>query len=368
MDDKKLSLSIVHDFFLEYAGAEKCTEAISDLYPQAPVFSFAENKNVNTFLQNRTTKPLLNWFSHLKNNHRFYLPLYPIFTQFIRPKSKIIISSSYAFAKNIPKRKDQIHICYCHTPARYLHGFSEMYVQEQNKIPKSMLRSIIEHLRKWDIEKSKDVDYFIATCKNVQNRIKKYYNRESTIIHPFVDTNKFTPKGEKENYYLYVGRLALPYKRVDIVIQACNILGRNLKIIGSGRDMDYLKELGGNTIEFLGSINDEKIVAGYMQKAKAVIFPSQDDFGIVPLEAQACGTPVIGYGYGGIKETVKDGKTGHFFYNQTTKSLVQAINNFEKREFNFLECRKNSLRFEKTIFQEKINQYIINQNIKNCVN
>lgn len=350
---------LTHDFLQYYGGAEKVLEAISELYPEATIYTIDYNpKNVKFLKDKKLKSTIASYLPLIKTHHNIYFPLYPFLINQLNPKSDIIISSSYAFIKNIKKSKNQLHICYCHTPARFLHGFEDSYLSKQNLLIRTVLKPIIKSMRKWDINGSKNVNYFIATCKNVQQRIKKYYNRDSVIISPFVDTKKFQLGKNKENYYLFVGRLVLPYKKADLAIKAFNTLNLPLLIIGDGRDADYLKKIANKNIKFLGSINEENMLAKYYQKAKAVIFPSFDDFGMVPLESQSTGTPVIAFAKGGALETVIEGKTGHFFSEQTPESLIKAVKEFETMKFDPKTIRKNALKYDKEIFKKKIKSFV----------
>jgi glycosyltransferase involved in cell wall biosynthesis len=357
--------TLVHDFLQYYGGAEKCLEAISEIYPKAPIYAIDYNiKNVRFLNKRKVKSTIAKYFPFVKRYHNLYFASYPKIVNSMKIRSKLIISSSYAFVKNIKKTKKQLHICYCHTPARFLHGFEDSYLAKQHLMIRLVLKPIIKSMRNWDIDSSKNVDYFIATCKNVKDRIKKYYNRDSVIINPFVDTKKFQLEKKKGDYYLFVGRLVLPYKKADLAIRAFNKLGKPLKLVGDGRDSRYLKKIAKGNIEFIGAKNDTKSLAKLYQKAKAVIFPSFDDFGMVPLEAQSCGTPVIAFAKGGALETVIEGKTGHFFYKQTPESLIKAVKEFEKMKFNPKKCRNNVLTYDKEIFKRKIKKFV-DEKVKN---
>ncbi len=349
---------LIHDFLLNYGGAEKCAEAIAEIFPRAPIHTIAWNPKNVPFASNRIIPTIADGFPCVRKRYHIYIPLYPFIAYTIHPKGDIIISSFFAFCKGFKKRKGQLHICYCHCPPRFLYDFPDSLYARQPWLLRVLLRPIILALRWWDIRSAKNVDYFITTSKSVQARIKQWYKRDAIVIHPFVDTQKFSLRNRKRSYYLFVGRLALPYKKADVAVQAFNKLGLPLVVVGDGRDRKFLESMAKPNIRFIGAIHDEKKLADYYQGAKAVIFPSYDDFGMVPIEAQACGTPVIAYVKGGALETVIEGKTGHFFTPQTSDALAKAVKEFEKMRFTPKDIRKNALRFDKKVFQKKIKRFI----------
>ncbi|MFH1134350.1 MAG: glycosyltransferase [Nanoarchaeota archaeon] len=239
---------------------------------------------------------------------------------------------------------------------RYAWDLREEYLARESPVLRPFIRLFLDYLREWDRKGSKGVDYFIANSRNVQQRIWRCYHRKSTVIYPPVDTSYFTLKGKKEDYYLVVSRL-IEYKKNDMVIEAFNRLGKRLVIVGTGRDMDRLKKMAKPNITLTGFISDKKM-REYYRHAKGFIFPQLEDFGITSVESQACGTPVIAFAKGGALETVIEGKTGHFFHEQTPEALIKAITEFEKMTFDPKACRRNALRFDKRIFKRKIKAFV----------
>jgi glycosyltransferase involved in cell wall biosynthesis len=271
-----------------------------------------------------------------------------------------VLSSSSGWAKGIRVPKDTVHINYCHTPARFLWIEEKSYVNDE--LPaffrpfKFVVRLILSALRRWDYRAAQRVDYFIANSENTKQRIQKYYKRESHVIHPFVNTELFYPTVEKENYFLLAGRLQA-HKRADIVIKAFNELQLPLKISGTGRSVEKLKSIAGPTIQFLGRVSDEELRDLY-SGAQAYIFPQEEDFGIMPLEAMACGTPVIAYGKGGALETVTNGKTGLFFDSQEPVQVIKAIKNFQNMRFSSEDLFERAQQFTKIVFEQKIQNFV----------
>jgi len=359
-----MKIALVHDWLTGMRGGEKVLEALCEIFPSADIYTLVyikgsvskiiESKKIYTsFLQN---------FPNVEKYYRYYLPLMPFaIEQFDLSGYDLVISSSHCVAKGVKVGKNTLHICYCHTPMRYIWDMYEVYFGKDSRanfVTKILMKVLRKPLQNWDINSSKNVNYFVANSFNVKERIKRIYNREAEVVYPPVDTDFFVPSLEsKKDYYLTVSAFA-PYKKINIVIEASNELGFPLKIIGSGQQEDYLKSLAKNkNIEFLGWVENEKL-RYYYQNAKALIFPAEEDFGIVPVEAQACGTPVIAYKKGGALETVVEGETGIFFEEQTPQSVIKAIEKFEKMSFDKQKIRNNALKFSKQVFVEKIKSLV----------
>lgn len=364
-----MKVAFVHEFLTQFGGAERVLLALLEIFPDAPVYTMIYNKektgsyfskyNIRTsYLQNM---PLA------KEKSRWYLALMPnAIESFNLSQYDLVLSDASAFAKGVKTNKNTYHICYCHTPTRYLWSDRETYLKSQN-IPwpvHMIVPLVLDILKKWDYKAAQRPDRMIANSNYIKARIKKYYNRDADVIYPFVDDDKFTKPSKKEDYYLIAGRL-VPYKRYDIAIEAFNkmpdkklyVAGSNI-LAGSGAKYTKLEEMAtSKNIKFLGRVSDEKLASLY-KKAKAYIFPSEEDFGITPLEAMAAGTPVIAYNAGGAKETVIQGKTGVFFNKQNSESLLEAIDKFETMDFEYTNLINQAKKFSKDNFKKNIINYI----------
>ena len=374
MDNKK-KVAIVYDRVNKWGGAERVLLALHEIFPNAPLYTAVYDskkapwasvfpKVVPSFLQKIPT---------LRNHHELLGAFTPIaFETLDLTGTDLVISVTSEAAKGIITRPPTKHICYCLTPTRYLYSGYEDYLQNPpsklNWIPfyKQVSKPFLSYARCWDQVAAQRPDKYVAISTAVQKRIKKYYKRDSTIIFPPVDINKFksqnlkakiTSKNSKiENYYLMVGRL-VPYKRVDLAIRAFNKLGDKLVVVGTGSEEKYLRSIAKENIEFKGFVSDEKVVS-YFQNAKAFIYPQEEDFGITAVEARAAGCPVIAYKAGGVLDTVIDGKTGIFFDEQSVESLKNAILRFRTLKFDKAEVVKNANRFSKERFQKEFLDFV----------
>jgi len=356
-----MRVALVHDYLNQYGGAERVLEALVELFPSAPIYTLIyDSKITDRILPGRKIRAsFLQKIPLIKSHHRFFPPLMPLAVEkFDLSNYDLVISDSAAFIKGIITKPETIHICYCHTPIRYAWDDSHKYIREFNMplLAKIFVPLFMNYLRLWDREAAYRVDKFICNSNFVAQRIKKYYKQEATVIYPPVDTREFVPGREIGDYFLMVGRL-LVYKRFDIAIEVFNRLELPLKIIGDGPEMKKLKRLANWNIEFLGELPSDKLKE-YYQRCRALIFPQEEDFGIVALEAMACGRPVIAYRGGGALESVKEKKTGLFFNEQTVNSLVEAVKNFNFSKFNPQIIRDHALKFDKEIFKKKIKEFI----------
>jgi glycosyltransferase involved in cell wall biosynthesis len=290
--------------------------------------------------------------------YKYYFMLYPIaFERFDLSEYDVVLSSSSAYAKGIKIRSGQLHICYCYTPARFIWRYED-YVSKENIAPflKQFLPFLLEPLKKWDLSNNRTIDYFVAISAAIAGRIERIYGRPSVIIYPPVETAYFRPSGIDGDYYLIVSRLNA-YKRLDLAVGAFNELDLPLKIVGDGPARQQLERQARPNIEFLGRRSDED-VKRLLAECRALIFPGEEDFGIVPLEAMASGRPVIAFRAGGAVETISDGETGIFFEEPSARSLVNAVNRFKFTVFNKEKLRRQALKFDKKVFQEKIGRLI----------
>ncbi|WAM36292.1 glycosyltransferase [Caldicellulosiruptor acetigenus] len=360
-----MKIAIVHEWLTNLAGSEKVVLELRKIFPEAPIYTLVYNekklgkyfKDCTIITSNLQKNPLA------KVKHQLFFNYMPkAFESFDLSEFDLIISSSSAFAKGVITPPNSLHICYCHTPPRYIWDMFHEYMKDYNFIIKKYLEKSFHNLRIWDSVAANRVDYFIANSNYVANRIRKYYKRESKVIYPPVDTEFYVPSSKKEigNYYLIVSRL-VSYKRIDIAVDAFNQLNEKLIIVGEGPELKKLKSLAKKNIEFLGYQSEDTIRELY-QHCKALIFPGIEDFGIVPVEVQACGRPVIAFKKGGVVETVEENKTGIFFEKQNSEGLKEAINRFERNieMFDSAYIRRHAEKFSAERFRQEISDYVNN--------
>lgn len=356
-----MRVALVHDYLLQYGGAERVLESFCEIFPNAPIFTIAHNPQMtsNFFKNHKIHTSCLQKFPFIKSNHRLFPLLMPlVIEQFDFSAYDLVISSSHSYAKSIITPPHVKHITYCHTPMRYVWDDCHRHLKEfhYNALIKPFIPLGLNYLRLWDSASSDRPDYYIANSHFVAQKIKKYYRQDAEVIYPPIGIDNFHIQPDIQNYFLIVGR-ALPYKKFDIAVKAFNKLKLPLKIIGKGPEIKYLKKIANNNIEFLGHL-DDTTVSKYYAQCQAFIMSAEEDFGITPLEAMASGRPVIAYRGGGALETIIDGKTGIFFNQQTPKSLINAIKQFQSTTFDSLAIRQHTEKFHKSIFQHNIKQYI----------
>ncbi len=364
-----MRIAIVHDWLTGMRGGEKCLEVFCELFPDATVFTLLHIKgSVSAVIENMDIRT--SYIQNLPGSERHYRQFLPFFPSAIQSFDltgyDLILSSSHCVAKGIRKPEKAVHICYCYTPMRYAWRFFDEYFSDEPPLKRWLISRVIQSLKKWDLKTNKTVDYFIAISDNVKNRILEYYSRESTVIYPPADVDSHTAGNGDESFYLIVSAL-VPYKRVDIAVRAFNENGKRLVIIGKGPEQEELKKASKSNIEFLGWASEEDL-DGYYAGCRALIFPGLEDFGIVPVEAQAYGKPVIAFAAGGVLETVVPFKdeagssspTGVFFDDQHPDSLNGAIEIFEKEKGRFLPAaiRANAVRFSRDRFKQEIDGYV----------
>lgn len=355
-----MKVAIVHDWLVTNAGAEKVLRSIVNLYPDAELFSlvdFLSEEERNSIIDGKKVHTsFIQTLPYAKKHFRNYLPLFPkAIESFDLSAYDLIISSSWAVAKGVKKSPNQLHVCYCHTPIRYAWDLYEEYTKELPWIKKIMVQNILKYIRKWDLETVNRVDHFIANSKFVQERIKRIYNRESTVIYPPVDIDKFVLYEAKEDYYLTASRL-VPYKKTKLIVEAFNEMpDKKLVVIGSGEEYETIKKISKSNIEVLGYQSDEVLIST-MQKSKGFIYAAIEDFGIIPIEAMACGTPVIALNEGGTKETVINLTTGIHFEEQTQISIINAVEWFEALDFNYSVIRNEASKY--THFEQELQSFI----------
>lgn len=363
-------IALVHDWLTTYVGGERVLEQMIDLYPQSDVFSSIDIlvDAERGFLRGK--RPITTFAQHvplMRKHYRNFLPLLMLaIEQLDVSEAELVISSSASIAKGVLTGPDQLHIAYVHSPMRYAWDLQHQYLRDAGLTsgPRAMLaRWLLHKARVWDARTANGVDHYVANSEFIARRIWKEYRREATVIHPPVDVAGFALREDKDDFYLSASRL-VPYKKVATIVEAFRALpGRRLVVVGDGPDMKKVKAAAGRNVEVIGH-QPTAVLRDLMQRAKAFVFAAQEDFGIAPVEAQACGTPVIAYGRGGALETVRGGDqvmpSGVFFDAQTPAAIVAAIDEFERRSANFLPqaCRDSALRFGVDVFRERFSAFV----------
>ena len=358
----ELKVAIVHDWLVQNAGAEKVLRALIDIYPEADIFSlvdFLSDEERAVVLYGKHAKTsFIQKLPYAKKHFRNYFPLFPMAIEsFDLSSYDLIISSSWAVAKGVKKHKNQQHISYCYTPIRYAWDLYDEYTENLKPLKKLFVKTTLSYIRKWDIKTLDRVDCFIADSKFVQERIKRIYNRDSVVIYPPVDTDNFRFEPNKEDFYLSASRL-VPYKKTKLIVEAFNEMSdKKLLVIGSGEEYEVIKKIAKDNVSVLGFCSDE-ILRGYMQRAKAFVYAAVEDFGIVPIEAMACGTPVIALNDGGTAETVIDNVNGVHFQKQTKEDIINAVYKFESLKFNLEDISKDAQHYCTSRFKDEIKEFI----------
>lgn len=366
-------VAIVHYWFVSHRGGERVVEAMADMFPNADLFSLVvDRETLSESLRSRPIKTsFLQQFPGSRRWHRRMLPLYPLaLEQFDLSSYDLVLSSESGPAKGVLTSANTCHVCYCHSPMRYLWDFYHRYKNAATLgVWTRPLFTLASHyLRLWDTASADRVDYFVANSHNVAARVRKHYRRECSVVYPPVNIKAGYLTEEIEDYYLAVGQM-VDYKRMDLAIMACNLLGRKLRIVGQGDEYGRLRRLAGPTIQFCGPLSDSELHEQYAH-CRALLFPGEEDFGIVPVEALSFGRPVIAYGRGGVTETVKgwnsrslgvpENSSGVFFSEQSVESLVQAIHTFEKIEQRLRPSfiRQQSEQFSPGHFQNEFREVL----------
>lgn len=355
-----MKVALVHDWLNQWGGAERVLETLHEIFPEAPIYTSLYNPEAlpsyyrswdirTSFMQQ------LPW---AQRHHQRFLPLYPLaFRSFNLSRYDVVISNSSGFGHGVATPSHTCHINYCLTPPRFLWNLPGYLERERiHELLLLALPPLISYLRQWDAASSRNVDQFVAISRAVQERIKACYGRDSAVIHPPVDTSHFAIEKEQGDYFLVVSRL-IPYKRIDLAVQAFNDLGLPLWIAGEGRDRIALQSMAGPNIRFLGAVAEEEVprlVAG----CRAFIFPGEEDFGIAPVEAMAAGRPVIAYGKGGSLDTVVDGVSGLLFVEPTAEALAEAVSRFRDADFDPHPIRQHARSFDTRVFKDKMVRFV----------
>lgn len=356
-----MKTAIIADWLTNYAGAENVISAFYKLYPNSKIFTTLFNpEKMKELATANVETSYIQKIPKAKNHHTWFLSLMPLAVEsFDVSKYDVVLSSSHSVAKGVITKPETMHVCYCHTPMRYAWDDFHKYIRESN-FPwfiKKLIPGQISKIRLWDRLSADRVDYFIANSSYVAQRIKKYYQRDSVVIYPPVDTKKFNlTEKPTEDYYLAVGRL-IPYKKFDLLVETFNKNGKKLKIAGTGSELKKLKQIAKDNVEFLGFVSDEELQKLY-QNCKAFLFPQIEDAGIAPLEAMASGRPVVALKAGGVVDVLKEGETGVLFEEQTVESLSGAIDKLEKGSFDSSKIRKHAEQYGTQEFQKKIEKFV----------
>lgn len=378
-DKPPARVAIIHDWLTFLAGSERVLEQILAIWPQADLFTLVDFMDADSrrFVEGRKiTTSFLQKMPRAKKSYRSYLPLMPLaIEQFDLSSYDLIVSSSHAVAKGVITAPHQLHVSYVHSPIRYAWDLQHQYLTEaglDKGLKSGIARLILHYIRLWDSRTANSVDTFVANSRFISRRIEKIYRRRSTVIYPPVDTDKFLLRADKEDFYLTASRL-VPYKKISLIVEAfARMPDKKLVVIGDGTEMAKVRALAGANVTILG-YQPFDVLNDYMQRARAFVFAAEEDFGIVPVEAQACGTPVIAYGRGGVLETVigldtDAPPTGVFFYKQTAAAIGDAIELFETnhRRFSPTVCRENALRFSPARFREEFKALVEAEVARQC--
>lgn len=360
------NIAIVHDWLVTYGGAEAALKAMLEIWPEAGLFTLIYDAEgpCRAVVGDRPVRT--SFLQHLplsKKSHRSYLPLMPLaIEQLDLSGFDVVLSSSHAVAKGVLTGPDQLHISYIHSPIRYAWDLQAEYLRAvglERGLRGGLARALLHYIRIWDSGTNDRVDHLIANSQFIARRIEKLYRREAAVIHPPVDTETFTPGGGKGDYYATASRI-VPYKKIGLIVRAFSETPeRKLVVIGDGPDLPKIRAGAGANVEFLG-FQPVEVLREHLRRAAAFVFAAEEDFGIAPVEAQACGTPVIAFGKGGALETVIDGETGLFFRDQTVPGLIEAVREFERRSGSFdpRRIRQNALRFGKEPFKSSLGRFV----------
>lgn len=348
-------IALVHDYFIQMGGAERVAETFREMFPDAPFYTTVDLR------QPRPPSVKTSWMQRLprlKDLYRQYFMLYPLAVESLDlSRYDLILSSTSGYAKGIRQRPNAVHVCYCHTPTRWVWRYEDYAAREGfGKLTQAALPWLLAALRRWDWRAAQRPDFYLANSHIVAERIKAAYGREAHVIPPPVDVQRFSYDGPDEDYYLLLSRL-VPYKRLDLAITACRALGRRLVVIGDGPDRNRLEQLAGPQTSFLGRQPDA-VVTHYANRCRALIVPGEEDFGLTPLELNAAGRPVVAFRAGGAVETVLAGKTGVFFDQPTAQALAAALEECESRAWHRPTLRQHAEKFDRSVFSQRLREFL----------
>lgn len=354
-----MKVILSHDWLTGMRGGERVLEILCNAFPDAPLFTLIHNAPAisDAINAHKITTSWLQNVPTIMNNYRYFLPFFPAAMDGMSaPDADLLISTSHCVAKGLRTRPGTKHLCYCFTPMRYAWTFYDEYFGH-NPLKAMVYRPILAAMRKWDRNASNRVDRFVAISRHVQKRIMDFYGREADVVYPPVDTESWTPGGKRTGKFDLIVSALVPYKRIDIAVRAYNELGYPLRIVGVGTELDRLRTASASNIEFLGWQPDSMLLELY-RTCRLLVFPGEEDFGIVPLEAQACGAPVVAFAMGGLLETIKEGSTGIFFKEQTPASLSDAVRRCASTSLNSQTIRTNAESFGTSNFIKGMSESI----------
>ncbi len=361
-------VALVHEWLVDHSGSEKVLEQMLQVFPEADLFSLVEflPDELRPFIQHKkVTTSFIQKLPLARKHYRNYLPLMPLAVEQLDVSAyDIVISNSHAVTKGVITRSDQLHLCYCHSPVRYAWDLYHQYLGEaglRRGLRGAVAKLLLHYLRLWDLGTVNRIDHFMANSHYIAQRIHKVYRRSATVVYPPVDTDGFTLQVAKEDFYLTASRM-VPYKRIDLIVRAfAQMPDKQLIVIGDGTEMKKVRAAAGPNVTLLG-FQPFEVLRNHLQRARAFVFAAEEDFGIIPVEAQACGTPVIAYGRGGSRETIIDEKTGVFFNEQTEDSIVGAVRRFEQVEHSLSpqvirqQAEKFSVQAFRTAFRQVVKE------------
>jgi glycosyltransferase involved in cell wall biosynthesis len=353
-------IALFQDYLAQMGGAERVTEALHQTLPEADLYTtFAIREKLSPYL--RETNPKTSWMQLLPAKsklYRHYFMLYPFAIEATHLDAyDLIVSSCCGYSKGLKRRRGAVHVCYCHNPMRWVWRFQDYMAQEKfGNVTKAALDFMVKGLKNWETRAASRPDYYIANSHIVAERLKSAFGVEAEVIEPPIVTSRFKLRRDTEDYYLILSRL-VPYKRIDLAIEACTKTNRRLMVIGDGSDRSRLESLAGPTVKFLGRQPDI-VVNRHASRCRALIFPGEEDFGMAPLEINAAGRPVVAYGAGGATETIIENLNGVLFREQTTESLIQALEKYESQTWNPSAIRRNAQRYDMSVFQERLLHFL----------
>lgn len=356
----KSKIALVHDYFVQMGGAERVAEAFCEMFPGAPMYTTVAMRNrLSASMRNSAVYTTwLQCMPAIERRNREYFLFYPFAVESLDLSSHdLIISSSSGYAKGVRKRPGAVHICYCHTPMRWIWRYDDYAARENfGWAAEQLLPSFLWALRKWDLRAAQQPDYYVCNSQVVADRIREVYGRDAVVIPPPIDVQRFEVSDIQEDFYLVVSRL-VPYKRIDLAVEACTRANRRLIVIGDGPDRKRLEAMAGPRVRFLGRQPD-RVVERCLSRCRALLFPGEEDFGLTPLEANASGRPVIAYRAGGATETVFDKVTGVFFDEPTGDSLAAAIESFEALAWDGRALRRHALNYDRDVFAARFKDFV----------